>query len=136
MQTQPNLSERQMSRSGSASSQGLNSETILSINDLLLADCSTGAEQKDGDYMSETIVAALISAAFAVVVCLINNHYQQNKTTAIIQYKLDELTKQVEKHNKVIDRTYHLEEQATLFEEKMKVANHRLDDLERKVEKE
>lgn len=86
--------------------------------------------------MSETIVAALISAAFAVVVCIINNHYQQNKTTAVIQYKLDELTKQVEKHNKVVDRTYHLEEQATLFEEKMKVANHRLDDLERKVEKE
>lgn len=42
----------------------------------------------------------------------------------------------LEKHNKVIDRTYHLEEQATLFEEKMKVENHRLDDLERKVEKE
>lgn len=86
--------------------------------------------------MSETIIAASISAAFAVVVCLINNHFQQSKTTAIIQYKLDELTKQVEKHNKIIDRTYHLEEQATLYEEKMKVVNHRIDDLKRKVEKE
>lgn len=86
--------------------------------------------------MSELILEALITAAFAVVVCLINNHYQQNRTTAIIQYKLDELTKQVEKHNKVIDRTYHLEEQATLYEEKLKVANHRIEDLERKLEKE
>lgn len=86
--------------------------------------------------MSELILEALITAAFAVVVCLINNHYQQNRTTAIIQYKLDELTKQVEKHNKVIDRTYHLEEQAILYEEKLKVANHRIEDLERKLEKE
>lgn len=86
--------------------------------------------------MSETIIAALISAAFALVVCLVNNHYQQNKTTAIIQYKLDELTKQVEKHNKVIDRTYHLEEQAMLYEEKMKVVRHRIEALERKLEKE
>lgn len=44
-----------------------------------------------------------------------------------MEYKLDELTKRVEKHNSVVERTY-------LLEEKVKVANHRIDDLERKVE--
>ena len=51
-----------------------------------------------------------------------------------MEYKLDELTKRVDKHNNTIERTYRLEEQMSLQEEKMKVANHRIDDLERKVE--
>ena len=49
-------------------------------------------------------------------------------------YKLTELTKRVDKHNNTIERTYRLEEQMALQEEKMKVANHRIEDLERKVE--
>ena len=53
---------------------------------------------------------------------------------ALMEYKLDELTKRVDKHNNTIERTYRLEEQMSLQEEKMKVANHRIDDLERKVE--
>lgn len=62
-----------------------------------------------------------------LIVCMVNNHGQQEKTRALMEYKLDELTKRVEKHNSVVERTY-------LLEEKVKVANHRIDDLERKVE--
>ena len=47
--------------------------------------------------------------------------------TQLIKYRIDQLEKKVEKHNSVVERTY-------LLEEKVKVANHRLDDLERKVE--
>ena len=75
----------------------------------------------------ETIISACISAGVTLVVCMINNHEQQEKTRALMEYKLDELTKRVEKHNSVVERTY-------ILEEKMKVANHRIDDLERKVE--
>ena len=75
----------------------------------------------------ETIISACISAAVTLVVCMINNHGQQEKTRALMEYKLDELTKRVEKHNSVVERTY-------ILEEKVKVANHRIDDLERKVE--
>ena len=50
-----------------------------------------------------------------------------------MEYKLDELTKRVDKHNNTIERTYDLEERMTLQEEKTKVANHRIEDLERKV---
>lgn len=82
----------------------------------------------------ETIISACISAGVTLVVCLISNHGQQEKTRALMEYKLDELTKRVDKHNNTIERTYRLEEQMSLQEEKMKVANHRIDDLERKVE--
>lgn len=82
----------------------------------------------------ETIISACISAGVTLIVCMINNHGQQEKTRALMEYKLDELTKRVDKHNNTIERTYRLEEQMTLQEEKMKVANHRIDDLERKVE--
>ena len=75
----------------------------------------------------ETIISACISAGVTLVVCMINKHGQQEKTRALMEYKLDELTKRVEKHNSVVERTY-------ILEEKMKVANHRIDDLERKVE--
>lgn len=84
---------------------------------------------------------AIITGAVAIIVCMINNFFQNrrteqqnDKTIALIDYKLTELTKRVDKHNNTIERTYRLEEQMTLQEEKMKVANHRIDDLERKVE--
>lgn len=42
------------------------------------------------------------------------------------------LSGRVEKHNGVIERVFHLEDADKLLEEKIKVANHRIDDLERK----
>lgn len=82
----------------------------------------------------ETIIAACISAGVTLVICLINNHGQQEKTRALIEYRLDELTKRVDKHNNTVERTYNLEEKMSIQEEKMRVANHRIEDLERKVE--
>lgn len=82
---------------------------------------------------------AIISAAATLVVCLINGFFQQRatekkheETINLIDYKLSELTKRVDKHNNVIERTYKLEELTALQEEKIKVANHRIDDLEKK----
>ena len=53
----------------------------------------------------ETIISACISAAVTLTVCMINNHGQQEKTRALMEYKLDELTKRVDKHNNTIERT-------------------------------
>lgn len=78
----------------------------------------------------ETIIAAGIGGLCSLVVCLITNHAQNEKTRALMEYKLDQLTKQVEKHNNLVERTYKLEEKAGLFEERIKVVNHRLEDLE------
>ena len=46
---------------------------------------------------------------------------------------LNTLSARVEKHNNVIERTYHLEDADRLLDERIRVANHRLDDLEHKV---
>lgn len=44
----------------------------------------------------------------------------------LMTYRIEQLEQRVNKHNSVIERTYVLEEQ-------MKVANHRIEDLEREV---
>ena len=59
----------------------------------------------------EVIIAAAISGAVTLAVCLITNHAQQEKTRALMEYQLKQLEAKVEKHNKVIERTYKLEGQ-------------------------
>ena len=46
-------------------------------------------------------------------------------------YRIEQLEKKVDKHNNIIERVYRLEDNDALIEEKIKVANHRIDDLER-----
>lgn len=77
----------------------------------------------------ETIIAALVSAGAAIAVCIINH----NRTVSLMEYKLDQLTEQVRKHNNLVERMYKVEEQTNIQEEKLKVANHRIDDLEKKA---
>lgn len=79
----------------------------------------------------EVIITAVITEVVTLLVCIINNRAQHNKTIALFDYKLSELTKKVEKHNNLIERTYELEKKMEVQEEKMRVANHRIDDLEK-----
>ena len=52
---------------------------------------------------------------------------------AVIDVKIETLSQRVEKHNNVVERTFRLEETDKLLDEKIKVANHRLEDLEHKI---
>ena len=45
---------------------------------------------------------------------------------------LNTLSARVEKHNNVIERVFRLEDTDKLIDEKIKVVNHRLEDLEKK----
>lgn len=88
--------------------------------------------------MDATIITGLISAAAALIVCLINNHYQridtQKKHEAnimLISYRLEQLEKKVDVHNNLIERTYNLEKQQEVTNEQIKEINHRIDDLEK-----
>lgn len=83
------------------------------------------------------MIESLITGAVAIIVCMVNNlcqsratKEQHDKTIALIDYKLEELTQRVDKHNNVVERMYKLEQQTEVQEEKIKVANHRIDDLE------
>lgn len=48
----------------------------------------------------------------------------------LTSYRIGQLEEKVNKHNNLIERTYKLEEQMEIEKERMKVANHRIDDLE------
>lgn len=76
--------------------------------------------------MVEIIVAVL---AFAGTLC--GAYFANRKSTALIAFRIEELEKKVQKHNNIIERTYALEKRVEVDEEKLKVANHRIDDLER-----
>ena len=52
---------------------------------------------------------------------------------AIIEVNINTLSDRVEKHNGVIDRVYRCEERIEVSDERQRVANHRIDDLEHKV---
>ena len=84
------------------------------------------------------VYSAIVTGIVTLAVCLINNYFQQKQidkknatTVELIVYRIDELTKKVEKHNQLVERTYKLEQDAAVMEEKLKVANHRIDDIEK-----
>lgn len=68
--------------------------------------------------MSETIIIALISLLGTLGGIL--------ATSKLTNYRIEQLEKKVDKHNNIIERTYKLEDNDKLLEEKIKVANHRI----------
>ena len=86
--------------------------------------------------MSEAIIVAIITGGLSLIgVIVSNNHTAQSmdakldKQQAITDTKLEELTREVRMHNNFAQRVPVLEEQ-------IKVANHRIADLEADLEKE
>ncbi len=77
-------------------------------------------------------VADIIIAVLALLGTLGGAYFANKKSTALISDRLEQLEKKVELHNKVVERTYALEDKTNLLEERVKVANHRIDDLEKK----
>jgi hypothetical protein len=69
--------------------------------------------------MYTEILCAVISGAVTLVGVLIAN----SKSQAVTETRLDELTREVREHN-------HFAKRVPVLEEQIKVANHRIDDLE------
>ena len=47
-----------------------------------------------------------------------------------MKYRLSQLEKKVDKHNHLIERQYNIEKITAVLSEDLKVANHRIEDLE------
>jgi hypothetical protein len=77
--------------------------------------------------MSEPIIASLL----ALVGTMIGTFGGILTTNKLVNYRIQELEKKVEKHNNVIERVYKLEQADAVEEEEIKVINHRIADLER-----
>lgn len=67
----------------------------------------------------ETIIASLITGAITLLGVLAAN----NKTQAVMQAKMEDLTREVREHNGFAKRM-------PVVEEQIKVINHRIEDLE------
>lgn len=64
------------------------------------------------------IVTALISGLCVAIPSLITTITTAKKNQDLLNYKIDELTEHVNKHNTLIDRMYKVENRVTLLEEK------------------
>ena len=79
--------------------------------------------------MSDAVLVAVIglcgSGLGSLVGALVSNK--------VWQYRIEQLEQKVEKHNSIIERTYKLEEENMVIDERIKVMNHRIADLERRT---
>ena len=78
--------------------------------------------------MDPTVICAIL----ALVGSLVGTFGGIIASSKLTEYRIKELEKKQDKHNQVIERTYKLEERMELVEERQKVANHRIADLEGK----
>ncbi|MBQ1437221.1 MAG: hypothetical protein IIZ07_04720 [Ruminococcus sp.] len=76
--------------------------------------------------MSETVIIAMLSL-FGTLVGTLGGIALNSKLS---NYRIEQLEKKVDKHNNLIERMFHAEEAINILDEKIKVANHRINDLE------
>ena len=79
--------------------------------------------------MPTEIITAIISLAGSLIGTL-SGIAVSSKLTA---YRIEQLEKKVEKHNSIVERTYELEKNVAVLDDKIKSAQHRLDDIEKDV---
>ena len=77
--------------------------------------------------MSEPILVAMIGLVGSIIGSLIG----VLASSKLTNYRIEQLEKKVDKHNNVIERVYKIEQAQAVQEEEIKVANHRIADLER-----
>jgi hypothetical protein len=76
--------------------------------------------------MSSDVIVALIGLGGSAIGSIIGIMVSSKLT----QYRLEQLEKKVEAHNRVVERTYELERSRDVVFEDIKGINHRIDDLE------
>lgn len=90
--------------------------------------------------MSEIIVGIITATAAVVCQVIISMsgrsaaQRERAESNRLIVYRLEQLESKVDKHNNVIERVYELEKNSNVMQEQIKVANHRIEDLERGAE--
>lgn len=77
--------------------------------------------------MSEVVIVAILS----LIGTLIGSVAGIMTANKLVLYRIEQLEKKVEKHNNVVERVFILEKQNAVIDEEIKVANHRIDDLEK-----
>lgn len=77
--------------------------------------------------MSDTLVVAILS----LVGTLAGTFGGILTSNRLSGYRIQKLEEQVAKHNNLVERVFRLEDNDRLLDERIKVANHRIEDLEK-----
>lgn len=77
--------------------------------------------------MTDAIIVAIITGAFS----FLGVYFSNRKSAALLEFRIKALEQKVEAHNNLVERMYAAEDRLNITDEKLKVANHRIDDLER-----
>ena len=92
--------------------------------------------------MSTEVIVAIITGIFtlagviATVISANKKTQDQIKATSeLTQYRIAELEKKQDKHNGLIERMYHVEQDVKLLDEKQNETERRVADLEKKESK-
>lgn len=79
--------------------------------------------------MPETVTVALIGLAGSAMGSVIG----VLASARLTQYRIEQLEKKVDQHNRVVERTYRLETRCAVLEEDLKAAERRMEESERSV---
>ena len=89
--------------------------------------------------MSTEIITSLIIASSSIICQLLINASNRKKlkadnenTKSLIVYRIDKLEQKQDKYNHLQERVFNLEKNSAVTVEEIKVANHRIADLEKK----
>ena len=77
------------------------------------------------------IIVSLITSLATLLGVVLTVYAGGKRTRDILLYRIEQLEKAQQKHNSLIERMYRVEERLELHDEKIKVVNHRLDDVEK-----
>lgn len=89
--------------------------------------------------MSTEIITSLIIASSSIICQLLINASNRKKlkadnenTKSLIVYRIDKLEQKQDKYNHLQERVFNLEKDSAVVNEEIRVANHRIADLEQK----
>lgn len=74
----------------------------------------------------------IVVAGLAFLGSAYGSYKSKDKLVALIEYRLKKLEEKQDKHNGLIEKVYGIEKNCVACAEKIKVANHRIEDLEDK----
>ena len=81
--------------------------------------------------MTEGIIVALITSGCTLLGVAIQNKKHNDSISNLIEYRMGIIEKKQDKYNNVLERMQNIETTIKILDERQKVANHRIDDLEK-----
>ena len=77
-------------------------------------------------------ITSIIVAFISMCGTLVGTYAGIRKANSLTNYRIQQLENKVNKHNSLIERTYKIEQKLAVLDNREKVSEHRLEDLENK----